>query len=68
MENGAHFEMQNNHGNTVLHLAAREGNVLIVHFLIGKGANIEATESHGNTPLQLASRDQCYKTFYGCDL
>ena len=42
---------------SALHLASREGNVLIVHFLIGRSANIEAIDSHGNTPLQLASRE-----------
>ncbi|KAF4465935.1 palmitoyltransferase akr1 [Fusarium albosuccineum] len=41
-------------GQTLLHVAAHEGHVDIVDFLLRCGANLDARDSHGNTPLHCA--------------
>jgi ankyrin repeat protein len=37
-----------------LHMAARRGNVVIAHALVGSGAEIEARDTNGDTPLHRA--------------
>ncbi|GFR28392.1 uncharacterized protein TNCT_638791 [Trichonephila clavata] len=48
----------NNCGKTFLHLAAQDGKLNIVQYLVGeKGANLDAVTSSGSTPLHLAARN-----------
>ena len=42
-------------GMTPLHHAARDGNAVLVHYLINKGAKIEIQNNQGKTPLHLAA-------------
>ena len=42
-------------GKTCLHLAAENGDVNIVTFLIEQGAEIDKQDNHGNTPLMVAT-------------
>lgn len=44
----------NEQGQTLLHVAAHEGHVEIVDFLLRCGANLDARDRHGNTPLHCA--------------
>lgn len=44
----------NEQGQTLLHVAAHEGHVEIVDFLLRCGANLDARNRHGNTPLHCA--------------
>jgi ankyrin repeat protein len=53
--NGAELEVENEAGETALHLATKEGHISTSQFLVEKGAHIEATTKLGNTPLHLAS-------------
>lgn len=44
-------------GRSCLHLAASEGHVDILNFLLSNGANIDLVDSFGNTALQDALRE-----------
>ena len=46
------------HGNTLLHEAARDGNVLKVKSLIAAGAKINIKNKEGKTPMSLASENK----------
>ena len=43
-------------GNTVLHIAALQGNVPISEFLVAKGSDVHARNTDGETPLILAAQ------------
>ncbi len=48
--------IQDNEGNTLLHLAARNGNDLVLQVLLAHGAHIDGQNTNGDTPLYLAIR------------
>ena len=50
------MDARGNNGKTALHLAARDGYVLVVEFLEKNGGQLEAVDDHENTPLHLAAR------------
>jgi len=45
-------------GRTALHLAASEGHIDVVQYLIAHGANINLTDARGNKPLDDAIREK----------
>ncbi|KAF8244054.1 ankyrin repeat protein [Wilcoxina mikolae CBS 423.85] len=52
---GANIEVKNGeHGETVLHRAARNANKAVVQFLLHHGADIQAKDRCGWTPLYYA--------------
>ncbi len=55
-EYNPNLTIQDNEGNTALHLAARNGNNLILQVLLAHGANINAVNNNGDTALHVASR------------
>lgn len=52
---GAHVDARDEHGQTPLHKASREGDQLMADLLLHAGADPNATEEDGRTPLHLAS-------------
>ncbi len=50
------LNIQDNEGNTVLHLAARNGNDLILQVLLAHGVRIDVQNAQGNTALHLAAQ------------
>ena len=54
IEGGANVNVQNNEGDTPLHIAVMEGLLDIVKKLIAEGANVNAQNSAGDTPLHIA--------------
>ncbi|KAF4529835.1 hypothetical protein B566_EDAN017101 [Ephemera danica] len=50
------LNMQNNSGQTPLHMAVQTGNSNIVRYLIYLGADTELKDKNGNTPLDLAQK------------
>jgi ankyrin repeat protein len=48
--------IQDNEGNTALHLAARNGNGIILQALRAHNADISAVNNNGDTPLHMAIR------------
>jgi hypothetical protein len=50
------LDIPDNEGNTVLHLAARNGNDLILQVLLAHGAHLDVQNAQGNTPLHLAAQ------------
>ena len=51
----AHINTRNEHGDTLLHMAAFHNNLLILSFLIVNGININAQNRYGNTALHAAA-------------
>ena len=49
---------KNNHGETPLHIAAREGHIDIAELLINKGADINAKNNYGKTPFDCAKNEE----------
>ena len=49
------LDSRDNDGMTALHHAARDGNAVLVDYLIDKGAKIELQNNQGKTPLHLAA-------------
>jgi len=54
---GCNLSANDVHGNAPLHLAAREGHLLVVKLLVEKGADLEAQDSLGVTALHLAAKN-----------
>ena len=51
---GLRLDIRDRQGNTVLHLAAAQGNVAIAQALLGAGADRVALDASGNTPQEVA--------------
>ena len=51
---GANISASDYDNRTALHIAASEGRMPIVEFLLGKGASVHARDREGNTPLMSA--------------
>ena len=49
---------KNNHGETPLHIAAREGHIDIAELLINKGADVNAKNNYGKTPFDYAKNEE----------
>ncbi|WP_353288877.1 ankyrin repeat domain-containing protein [Wolbachia endosymbiont (group A) of Pogonocherus hispidulus] len=49
--------IENNQGQTPLHIAAENGWLNIVKYLISKGANTNAKDKYGRTPLHIAAKN-----------
>ncbi len=56
LSNGAHVNAPQRHGETLLHAAARRGDVNILRYLLRRGADTEARTLHGVTALGEAER------------
>ena len=56
VERGANLELRNASGCTVLHKAAKLGNVSAVRTLLELGASIHTSDINGQTPLEAARR------------
>ncbi|WCR53691.1 MAG: Phosphocholine transferase AnkX [Wolbachia endosymbiont of Ctenocephalides orientis wCori] len=54
IEKGANVNAKDNDGNTLLHLAAKDGHTAVVELLIGKGVDITANNSN-EMPLNLTN-------------
>lgn len=48
---------ENSYGETLLHVAAKQGHTDIVLFLLEKGLNPNAKDYHGRTPLHMAEKN-----------
>ncbi len=55
-EYNPNLDIQDNEGNTPLHLAVRNGNDLILQALLAHGADINAYNNNGDTALHVAIR------------
>jgi len=62
---GVRITVTDIYGNTPLHLAARNGQVLVVKFLIAKGAKLNAKDNEGRTPLDLAETEEMRELLRG---
>ncbi len=56
LSNGAHVNAPQRGGDTLLHAAARRGDVNIVRYLLRRGADVQARNLRGATPLAEAER------------
>jgi len=57
IENGADVRAEDQHGNSVLHIAAQNGRTGIVEDLILGGADVNKGNNHKNTALHLAAQN-----------
>jgi len=57
IENGADVKAEDQHGNSVLHIAAQNGRAGIVEDLILGGADVNKGNNHKNTALHLAAQN-----------
>lgn len=62
LSNGVDINIQDDDGNTPLHMAASNGLDDIVQLLLQKGADIDIKNKYGKTPLELASNQQTKQT------
>lgn len=53
---GANLSMEDYDGRTPLHIAACEGHLKLVQYLLSQGATVYAKDRYGNTPLRNAVR------------
>jgi ankyrin repeat protein len=49
-DSGFHLNKQDAHGNTLMHIAAQNGNLRIAKFIMDKGANPNHQNKQGQTP------------------
>ena len=56
-EKGLNVDAKSGNGRTVLHLAARGGNLEMVKYLVECGADINAKDKYGSTALDWARND-----------
>jgi ankyrin repeat protein/uncharacterized caspase-like protein len=54
-EDPSRINEKDSDGDSLLHLAVREGNVDTLKFLISKGADVNIKNNYGETPLQIAA-------------
>lgn len=54
IENGADITIEDQDGETALHVAAKEGHVALSRFLLENGANINALGRYERTPISIA--------------
>ncbi len=54
LSNGAHVNAPQRAGDTLLHAAARRGELPIVRYLMRRGADLSARDARGRNPLQMA--------------
>jgi ankyrin repeat protein len=52
-----------NEGKTALHVAAQEGKMDVVRYLLGKGAKTDITDEDGKTPFELLKTDEIRSLF-----
>jgi uncharacterized protein len=53
----------NKDGNTLLHFAARSGNVELIKKLIESGEDVNAENNKGETPLQIADKYAMHEAY-----
>lgn len=60
IEKGANTDVRNDHGTSILHLAALHGNLDIMEYLVNeKGISIEVKNSKNATPLHYCDYSEC---------
>jgi len=57
LHSGADFDLPNNHGDTSIHLAAREGLLGLSQSLCAFGCVVDVTNKDGHYPLHLAAKN-----------
>jgi len=60
LDAGARIDGRDEHGNTLLHVAAQNGHKKLLKLLLRRGANVNLQNNKGNTPLHY-----CYAYGYG---
>ncbi len=56
IQKGANINLQDNDGNTALHLAAKENNLDAVRTLLSAGADVNIKNKKGQKPVQMSNR------------
>uniref|UniRef100_A0A3B0J0R6 Uncharacterized protein n=1 Tax=Wolbachia endosymbiont of Aleurodicus floccissimus TaxID=2152762 RepID=A0A3B0J0R6_9RICK len=69
IKRGASVDIKDEHGNTPLHLACKNGNIELVKFLIASKVNLISENKEGHTPLYFAAQNidlSCAKFLIEC--
>ena len=57
VEKGADLACKDNYGSSLLHVAARNGYLQIVNYLVNQGVDLEARDNDGNKPIHVAAKN-----------
>ena len=57
LEQGADVNIQDSTGQTPLHKAVTQNNIVVLYALLNAGANVDLEDNHGNDPIDIATED-----------